>query len=66
MAGRYEVVGKRPDGVRILAPRTKPEHFTTREIGRSIERVINRDSRTGRFGEGADRTIVADDKRRKR
>ena len=66
MAGKYEVVGKRPDGVRILAPRTKLEHFTTREIGRSIERVISRDSRTGRFSEGADRTVVTADKRRKR
>jgi hypothetical protein len=48
-AGNYTVIGRRSDGVRILAPRGKPEHFTSREIGRSIERVVGRDSATGRF-----------------
>jgi len=66
MVEKYKVVGKHPDGVRILAPRTKPEHFTNREIGRSIERVVNRDSRDGRFTEGANKPTVSSDGRRKR
>ena len=66
MTGKYEVIGKRPDGVRILAPRTKPEHFTSREIDRSIQRVINRDARSGRFVERADPKAVNGGKSRKR
>ena len=36
----YRSVGTTYDGVRILAPKTKPTHFTTREIRRTIEKVL--------------------------
>jgi hypothetical protein len=33
------VVGKAPDGVTILQPATKPDHFTRRQIAATIRKV---------------------------
>jgi hypothetical protein len=49
-SGRYEAAGKTHDGVTILMPKTKPTHFTTREIRTTITEV-RRDAATGRFSE---------------
>jgi hypothetical protein len=35
----YRVVGITTDGVRILRPKVKPEHFTSSEIRRAIAEV---------------------------
>ena len=50
---RYKVAGRSDDGVRILEPKTKPTHFTSREM-RSTVANVKRDSRTGRFVERGD------------
>jgi len=39
----YRVVGSTSDGVKILAPETKPTHFTSGEIRETIERVRRED-----------------------
>ena len=46
----YKVAGRTGDGVRILEPKTKPTHFTSRER-RSTLANLKRDSATGRFVE---------------
>jgi hypothetical protein len=45
---QYKVVGKLPDGVTILAPKSKPEHFTSKEIKSTIEE-LRRNSTSGHF-----------------
>jgi hypothetical protein len=47
-SGHYKVVGKLSDGVRILAPKSKPEHFTSKEIKSTIEE-LRRNSTSGHF-----------------
>jgi hypothetical protein len=47
-SGQYKVVGKLPDGVTILAPKSKPEHFTSKEIKSTIEE-LRRNSTSGHF-----------------
>jgi hypothetical protein len=47
-SGDYKVVGKLPDGVTILAPKSKPEHFTSKEIKSTIEE-LRRNSTSGHF-----------------
>lgn len=42
-ARSYKSVGKTHDGITILKPKTKPTHFTTREIRTAIAQVM-RDS----------------------
>jgi hypothetical protein len=37
--GAYRVVGEARDGVKILAPKTKPTHFTAKEIRSTIAKV---------------------------
>jgi hypothetical protein len=36
----YKAVGTLPDGVVILAPKTKPTHFTSRQIRATIQKVL--------------------------
>jgi hypothetical protein len=36
----YKTVGTLPDGVVILAPKTKPTHFTSRQIRATIRKVL--------------------------
>jgi hypothetical protein len=47
-SGHYKVVGKLPDGVTILAPKSKPKHFTSKEIKSTIEE-LRRNSTSGHF-----------------
>ncbi len=49
--GSYKIVGRTSDGVAILAPKTKPEHFTSQEMRTTIRQL--RSSQTGRFVEAA-------------
>lgn len=35
-SGPYKIAGYAHDGVKILAPKTKPTHFTSREIRETI------------------------------
>ncbi|HEX9905534.1 MAG TPA: hypothetical protein VGA77_11270 [Propylenella sp.] len=49
-SGRYVAAGKTPDGVTILMQKTKPTHFTTREIRTTITE-LRRDAATGRSRE---------------
>ncbi len=46
-----KVVGKLPDGVSILAPMSKPEHFTSKQIKSTIEE-LRRNSTSGHFADG--------------
>ena len=46
-SGPHKVAGYAHDGVKILAPKTKPTHFTSREIRETILEVL---------GRGADRS----------
>lgn len=46
--GSYRSVGTTYDGVRILAPKTKPTHFTASEIRTMIAKV-RRESEAGKF-----------------
>ena len=48
--GHYKVVGKLPDGVRIFAPKSKPEHFTSKEIKSTIVE-LRRNSTSGHFAD---------------
>jgi hypothetical protein len=36
----YQVLGMLPDGVRILKPKSKPKHFTSRQIRSTIKKVL--------------------------
>jgi len=47
-SGAYKSAGTLSDGVVILTPKSKPTHFTSREIKTTIEKV-RRDASTGRF-----------------
>jgi len=38
--GSYKIVGYASDGVKILAPKTKPTHFTRQEIRQTIDKVV--------------------------
>ena len=38
--GSYKIVGHASDGVKILAPKTKPTHFTQQEIRQTIDNVV--------------------------
>jgi hypothetical protein len=38
--GSYKALGTLPDGVVILAPKTKPTHFTSRQIRATIRKVL--------------------------
>jgi|tagenome__1003787_1003787.scaffolds.fasta_scaffold16758599_2 hypothetical protein len=38
--GSYKIVGSTSDGVKILAPKTKPTHFTRQEIRETISSVV--------------------------
>jgi hypothetical protein len=38
--GSYRIVGSASDGVKILAPKTKPTHFTRKEIRQTIDDVV--------------------------
>ena len=44
--GRYKVLGTPPDRVKILAPKSKPASFTTKEIKATIQE-LRRNSRIG-------------------
>jgi hypothetical protein len=48
VSGAYKAAGKLPDGVTILAPKSKPKHFTAKQIQSTI-REVRRDSASGRF-----------------
>jgi hypothetical protein len=45
-SGRYKVLGTLPDGVKILAPKSKPTNFTTKEIKATIQE-LRRNSKIG-------------------
>jgi hypothetical protein len=49
----YKGVGTLSDGVVILSQKSKPKHFTSREIKTTIEKV-RRDISTGRFLDASD------------
>ena len=54
-SGNHRIVGTLPDGVAILAPKSKPKHFTLKEI-RSTIQELRRNSATGfAIGVGAKR-----------
>ncbi len=38
-SGAYRVLGTLPDGVKVLAPRTKATHFTASEIRKTIKKL---------------------------
>ena len=38
-SGSYKLAGKLSDGVTILSPKTKPTHFTSKEIKATIEQL---------------------------
>jgi hypothetical protein len=38
-AGQYKAAGKLADGVIILAPKSKPKHFTSEEIKSTIRKL---------------------------
>jgi hypothetical protein len=38
-SGSYKLAGKLSDGVTILLPKTKPTHFTSKEIKATIEQL---------------------------
>jgi hypothetical protein len=38
----YKAVGKLSDGVIILAPKTKPTHFTSKQIRSTIQEVLKK------------------------
>lgn len=42
LAGSYRSVGKTYDGVTVLAPKTKPTHFTTEQIRSTIKDVLSK------------------------
>ena len=44
----YKTAGKLPDGVTVLSPKSKPNHFTAREIKSTIQE-IRRNAKSGRF-----------------
>lgn len=46
----YKVVGRTEDGVKILAPKTKPTHFTRGEM-RSTISTVRREGSSGKFAE---------------
>lgn len=46
--GSYRTAGRTSDGVTILAPKSKPTHFTKGEMRSTIQKVL-RDSASGRF-----------------
>lgn len=50
---KYTVVGKLSDGVRILAPKSKPKHFTSKQIKATIQE-LRRTSKTGGGAVGED------------
>ncbi|WP_024319017.1 hypothetical protein [Rhizobium favelukesii] len=52
-SGAYKSAGTLSDGVVVLTPKSKPTHFTSREIKTTIEKV-RRDASTGRFLDVAD------------
>jgi hypothetical protein len=52
-SGAYKSAGTLSDGVVILTPKSKPTHFTSREIKTTIEKV-RRDASMGRFLEVTD------------
>jgi hypothetical protein len=35
-----EILGRLSDGIRILKPKSKPEHFTSRQIQSTIKKVL--------------------------
>ena len=45
-SGRYKVLGTLSDGVKILAPKSKPTSFTTKEIKATIQE-LRRNSKIG-------------------
>jgi hypothetical protein len=45
-SGRYKVLATLPDGVKILAPKSKPKSFTTKEIKATIQE-LRRNSKIG-------------------
>lgn len=47
---KYGVVGKLSDGVIILTPKSKPKHFTSRQI-RSTIREVRENSKADRLEE---------------
>lgn len=49
----YRVAGVTTDGIAILAPKTRPSSFTTKQIRATVKRVL-RESGTGRFVSEAD------------
>jgi hypothetical protein len=50
----YATAGRTRDGVTILMPKTKPTHFTTREIRKTITE-IRREAGKGRLVPAQDR-----------
>jgi hypothetical protein len=52
--GKHEVIATLPDGVRILAPVSKPKHFTSKEI-RSTIQELRRNSTIGSSAAAAKR-----------
>jgi len=44
----YRVLATLPDGVKLLAPKTKPTHFTSDEIRQTIRRVLRERAASGR------------------
>jgi hypothetical protein len=47
---KHKVVGRLSDGVAILAPKSKPNHFTSKEI-RSTIQELRRNSATNLFSD---------------
>ncbi|WP_140427002.1 hypothetical protein [Ensifer aridi] len=52
-SGAYKSAGTLSDGVVILTQKSRPKHFTSREIKTTIEKV-RRDASAGRFLDTAD------------
>jgi hypothetical protein len=50
----YKVAGRLSDGVSVLEPKTKPTHFTSRQIRGTISDVLRR-AKAGGFGEQSER-----------
>jgi hypothetical protein len=51
-SGSYKAVGTMPDGVVILAPKSKPDSFTMTQLKRAIE-TVHRSTASGKVSESA-------------
>lgn len=52
----YKVAGESTDGIPILEPKTRPSHFTSREMKSTVETVKRRAKAIADGPESADRS----------